>query len=79
MINPKMHKCLRPVPLIVLMLGLSLNIPAQEKIPQSDIDKYTKGREARLKDLNDAKFGMFIHWGPYAVLAGEWNGSIKCT
>ena len=22
----------------------------------------------------DAKFGMFIHWGPYAVLGGEWNG-----
>jgi len=21
----------------------------------------------------DAKFGMFIHWGPYSVLAGEWN------
>jgi len=21
----------------------------------------------------DAKFGMFIHWGPYAVLGGEWN------
>lgn len=22
----------------------------------------------------DAKFGMFIHWGPYSVLGGEWNG-----
>ncbi len=22
----------------------------------------------------DAKFGMFIHWGIYAVPAGEWNG-----
>jgi len=21
----------------------------------------------------DAKFGMFIHWGPYSVLGGEWN------
>ncbi len=20
------------------------------------------------------KFGMFIHWGPYSYLAGEWNG-----
>ena len=20
------------------------------------------------------KFGMFIHWGPYSVLGGEWNG-----
>ena len=72
--NLKMKKYLYPVSLLAMMLGLSLNTPAQEKIPQSDIDKYMKGREARLKDLNEAKFGMFIHWGPYAVLAGEWNG-----
>ncbi len=24
--------------------------------------------------FRDAKFGMFIHWGPYSRLAGEWNG-----
>jgi len=41
---------------------------------QAEIDKYTAGKEERLKSLNDAKFGMFIHWGPYAQLAGEWNG-----
>ena len=22
----------------------------------------------------EAKFGMFIHWGPYSALAGEWKG-----
>jgi hypothetical protein len=22
----------------------------------------------------DARFGMFIHWGLYAILSGEWNG-----
>ena len=22
----------------------------------------------------DAKFGMFIHWGVYALLAGTWKG-----
>ena len=20
------------------------------------------------------KFGMFVHWGPYSLLAGEWKG-----
>ena len=24
--------------------------------------------------FKEAKFGMFIHWGPYSWLAGEWNG-----
>lgn len=28
----------------------------------------------RLAWWNEARFGMFIHWGLYAVLAGEWKG-----
>ncbi len=24
--------------------------------------------------FSGGKFGMFIHWGPYSVLGGEWNG-----
>ena len=30
--------------------------------------------EERLKWWNEARFGMFIHWGLYAIPAGEWNG-----
>jgi alpha-L-fucosidase len=29
---------------------------------------------ARTAWYREAKFGMFIHWGLYAVPAGEWNG-----
>ncbi len=25
--------------------------------------------------FNEGKFGMFIHWGPYSVLGGEWKGN----
>lgn len=28
----------------------------------------------RTQWFNEARFGMFIHWGVYAVPAGEWNG-----
>ncbi|HSU53846.1 MAG TPA: alpha-L-fucosidase [Candidatus Dormibacteraeota bacterium] len=28
----------------------------------------------RMAWFNDARFGMFIHWGIYAVPAGEWDG-----
>jgi alpha-L-fucosidase len=24
--------------------------------------------------FKDGKFGMFIHWGPYSILGGEWKG-----
>ena len=27
-----------------------------------------------LKDFMDKRFGMFIHWGVYSMLGGEWNG-----
>ena len=31
-------------------------------------------RDARMQWWRDARFGMFIHWGLYAQLAGEWQG-----
>ncbi len=31
-------------------------------------------REARMAWWREARFGMFIHWGLYAVPAGRWNG-----
>ena len=31
-------------------------------------------RDARMAWWRDARFGMFIHWGLYAIPAGEWNG-----
>jgi len=33
-----------------------------------------EAREARMAWWKDARFGMFIHWGLYAVPAGEWDG-----
>jgi alpha-L-fucosidase len=31
-------------------------------------------KEARLAWFRDAKYGLFIHWGLYAIPAGEWKG-----
>lgn len=31
-------------------------------------------RDARMKWFREARFGLFIHWGVYAVPAGTWNG-----
>src|SRR6476660_2501271 len=30
--------------------------------------------EKRLAWFRDAKYGLFIHWGLYAIPAGEWQG-----
>lgn len=33
-----------------------------------------QGKDERLAWWRDARFGCFIHWGPYSVLGGEWKG-----
>jgi hypothetical protein len=30
--------------------------------------------EQRMQWFREAKFGLFIHWGLYAIPAGEWKG-----
>ena len=43
--------------------------------PTMDFSKETKAqKDARMKWFREARFGMFIHWGLYAVPAGVWKG-----
>ncbi len=35
----------------------------------------TSRAQDRMAWWREARFGMFIHWGLYSILAGEWNGS----
>ncbi|RME90099.1 MAG: alpha-L-fucosidase, partial [Verrucomicrobia bacterium] len=37
-------------------------------------DETPAERDARMKWWRQARFGMFIHWGLYAIPAGEWKG-----
>ena len=37
-------------------------------------DQVAADRDQYLEWFKDSKFGMFIHWGPYSNLEGEWNG-----
>lgn len=34
-----------------------------------------KDKDKRMEWWREARFGMFIHWGLYAVPAGEWDGA----
>ena len=57
---------------ISMLLLVVFNCPAQN-FSESELEKYLSGKEDRLERLNEEKFGMFIHWGPYAILAGEYQ------
>lgn len=41
--------------------------------PTHAADRET-ARDQRMETWREGRFGMFIHWGPYAVAAGEYQG-----
>ncbi len=55
---------------ILLSLGLVLFLPL---LSLAQIES-SEQHDARMQWWRDARFGMFIHWGLYAIPAGEWNG-----
>ncbi len=61
-------------PVFLLMTVFSL-YAAENSAPKSDFPaEAQEQRDARMQWWRDARFGMFIHWGLYAVPAGEWKG-----
>ncbi len=53
----------------VLLLG-----PAVRSATAALPDETKEEMDQRMEWWRDAKFGMFIHWGLYAIPAGEWKG-----
>jgi len=63
-------------------LSVSLLVPSMLSFSQKsgnnnlteDWRKMHQSKTRALKEFNDAKFGMFIHWGLYSLPAGIWKG-----
>ena len=54
---------------------LAGNLPDQvHSAPTPSISETKEQHDQRMGWFREARFGMFIHWGLYAVPAGEWNG-----
>jgi alpha-L-fucosidase len=53
---------------VVSLLALTLGAQMQPSRPAD------AAREKRLEWFREAKYGLFIHWGLYAIPAGEWKG-----
>jgi len=65
--------------ILLLFLGVIMTVqvfPQNHKGDQmaKEWDKMHQSKEQSLKNFNDNKFGMFIHWGLYSLPAGMWNG-----
>ncbi|MEA3420606.1 MAG: alpha-L-fucosidase [Acidobacteriota bacterium] len=55
--------------LAILIFMLMLNCGTKNYLTESKADI-----NARMAWWQEARFGLFIHWGLYAIPAGEWNG-----
>jgi len=62
--------------LAVAVLGGALAGPgaAAESARPKEFKETPAQRDKRMKWWREARFGMFIHWGLYAVPAGTWKG-----
>ena len=64
----------------VIMTSLTLLAAISTCVPRGAVaaepassQETPKQRDQRMKWWRDARFGMFIHWGLYAIPAGVWN------
>ena len=49
-------------------------LPENPFFGKTDVSAYTPEVRESMKELYKYKFGLFVHWGPYAQLEGIWDG-----
>jgi alpha-L-fucosidase len=61
------------IPLLLFFLFVLLQFPSEAQPAHPGTDQSSPENLKARKEFQDAKFGMFIHWGIYSVLGdGEW-------
>jgi alpha-L-fucosidase len=79
MCQKRLYISLAGVIMPVLFMLAHLTGCAQTKmslrIVVPDAEKFIQEHDRRMSWWREARFGMFIHWGLYAVPAGEWKGT----
>lgn len=66
---------MKRVTVILVCFSCIFNLFSQEN--SSNREEWllmNEAKDALYKEYNDAKFGMFIHWGAYSQPAGIWKG-----
>jgi alpha-L-fucosidase len=64
--------------IVIIMIYLTAVSPAFSQVKDElakEWEKMHQSKSQSLKDFNDAKFGLFLHFGAYSRLGGYWNGN----
>jgi alpha-L-fucosidase len=56
------------------LLAIGAILLAAGSVGAAQVGETPAQRDKRMQWFREARFGMFIHWGLYAIPAGEWNG-----
>jgi alpha-L-fucosidase len=62
--------------LVLILAGLAMRTPAgptSSQLPAPAFQDSPALKAERMKWFDEARFGMFIHWGLYSQLGGEWK------
>jgi alpha-L-fucosidase len=62
---------MKPLPILLFLAATVVALLSSRPALGADAPP---SRDERMAWFNDARFGMFIHWGVYSVPAGEWKG-----
>ncbi|MFH0760137.1 MAG: alpha-L-fucosidase [Bacteroidota bacterium] len=58
--------------LVLITVGMMIACTPKKNVDY--LSETSEQKDQRMEWFRDARFGMFIHWGLYAIPAGEWNG-----
>ena len=58
---------------LILSLAAAVSVLSS---PAASTAEPGAARDARMAWWREARFGMFVHWGLYSGLAGNWNGKM---
>jgi len=57
---------------VLLIAGILISCTSKKQVDY--LNETSAQKDQRMAWWREARFGLFIHWGLYAVPAGEWNG-----
>jgi alpha-L-fucosidase len=63
--------------LLILLTLLTLLFACKTVSPEKLLKESPAEKDQRMAWWREARFGLFIHWGLYAIPAGEWNGKTE--
>ncbi|MEI9806608.1 MAG: alpha-L-fucosidase [Bacteroidota bacterium] len=68
------YAVMKPILTVIIALCMIVSRPAVIKASPTDGKNDSIQKADRIAAWQRDRFGLFVHWGLYAIPAGEWKG-----